>query len=50
MYLHIVPQLFHLMANKCHLESIAIPELDLKIEGDALSTADHTQIKISGLG
>lgn len=38
MYLHIVPQLFHLMANKCHLESIIIPELDFKIESDALST------------
>lgn len=38
MYIHIVPQLFHLMANKCHLESIAIPELDFKVEGDALST------------
>lgn len=38
MYLHIVPTLFHLMANKCHLESIFIPELDFKIEGDALST------------
>ncbi len=38
MYLHIVPQLFHLMANKCHLESIVIPELDFKIEVDALST------------
>lgn len=38
MYIHIVPELFHLMANKCHLESIAISELDFKIEGDALST------------
>lgn len=37
MYLHIVPNLFHLMANKCSLESIAIPELDFKIEGDVLS-------------
>ncbi|EDR7001701.1 hypothetical protein ZG96_004433 [Salmonella enterica subsp. enterica serovar Java] len=37
MYLHIVPNLFHLMANKCSLESISIPELDFKIEGDALS-------------
>ena len=26
------------MANGCHLESIVIPELDFKIEGDALST------------
>ncbi|MGS6255010.1 DUF6012 family protein [Enterobacter asburiae] len=38
MYLHLVPRLFHLMANKCHLESITIPELDFIIEGDALST------------
>ncbi|EHM4620418.1 hypothetical protein KGK29_004564 [Salmonella enterica] len=38
MYLHIVPQLFHLMANKCHLESILIPELDFRIKGNALST------------
>lgn len=38
MYLHIVPRLFHLMANKCHPESVNIPELDFRIEGDALST------------
>ncbi|HGV9289460.1 TPA: DUF6012 family protein [Enterobacter hormaechei] len=38
MYIHIVPTLFHLMLNKCHLESITIPELDFKLEGDALST------------
>lgn len=38
MYLHIVPQLFHLMANKCHLESIVIPELDFRVELEALST------------
>lgn len=38
MYLHIVPGLFHLMANKCHIESISIPELDFVIDGDALST------------
>lgn len=38
MYIHIVPSLFHLMANKCHLESITIPELDFKIEVDSLST------------
>lgn len=38
MFIHIVPSLFHLMANKCHLESITIPELDFKIEGEALST------------
>ncbi|ELB5688628.1 hypothetical protein RHT52_004605 [Salmonella enterica] len=38
MYLHIVPRLFHLMANKCHPESVTIPELNFRIEGDALST------------
>ncbi|HCR1912183.1 TPA: hypothetical protein ONC18_004987 [Enterobacter kobei] len=38
MYIHIVPSLFHLMANKCHLESIFISELGFKLEGDALST------------
>lgn len=38
MYLHITPQLFHLMGNECHLKSIVIPELDFRIEGDALST------------
>lgn len=38
MYLHIVPQLFHLMANKCQLESVAIPELNFRIKRDALST------------
>ncbi|AXD74810.1 hypothetical protein RNE10_004667 [Salmonella enterica] len=38
MYLHIVPNLFHLMANECRLESITIPEFDFKIEVDALST------------
>ncbi|EGF1823864.1 hypothetical protein L8902_004404 [Salmonella enterica] len=38
MYLHIVPRLFHLMANKCHPESVTIPELDFIIEGNALST------------
>lgn len=37
MHLHIVPKLFHLMANKCNLKSIVIPELDFKIEGEALS-------------
>ncbi|EIO1438449.1 hypothetical protein AO411_2019760 [Salmonella enterica subsp. enterica serovar Sarajane] len=37
MYLHIVPRLFHLMANKCHPESVTIPELDFIIEGNALS-------------
>ncbi|HII3107445.1 DUF6012 family protein [Enterobacter hormaechei] len=38
MFIHIVPSLFHLMANKCHLESITISELDFKIECEALST------------
>ncbi|EFB0088150.1 hypothetical protein H0L72_004743 [Salmonella enterica] len=38
MYLHIVPNLFHLMANECRLKSITIPEFDFKIEVDALST------------
>lgn len=49
MYLHLVPRLFHLMANKCHLESITIPELDFIIEGDACQREDPTRIKISGL-
>lgn len=38
MYLHIVPSLFHLMANKCHLESISIPEIGFNVSGSALST------------
>ena len=25
MYIHIVPKLYHLMANKCSLKSISIP-------------------------
>ncbi len=37
MYLHIVPKLFHRMANKCTLKSIAIPELDLIIDSESLS-------------
>lgn len=37
MVIHIVPKLFHLMANKCHLQSVEIPELSFKVEGDALS-------------
>ena len=37
MYLHIVPKLFHRMANKCTLKSISIPELDLIIDGESLS-------------
>ncbi|SJJ64982.1 Uncharacterised protein [Shigella sonnei] len=28
MYLHIVPKLYHRMANKCSLKTISIPELD----------------------
>ena len=31
MYLHIVPKLFHRMANKCSLKSISIPELNLTV-------------------
>lgn len=38
MYLHIVPKLYHLMGNKCRLESVYIPELNFKIDGDDLST------------
>lgn len=38
MLLHIVPQLMHLMANKCQLESVVIQQLDFKISGDALAT------------
>lgn len=38
MYIHIVPSLFHLMANKCHLESISIPEIGFNVSGSALST------------
>lgn len=37
MYLHIVPKLFHRMANKCTLKSISILELDLIIDGESLS-------------
>lgn len=37
MIIHIVPKLFHLMANKCHLQSIEIPELSFKIESNDLS-------------
>lgn len=38
MYLHIVPTLYHLIANKCRLESVAVPELDFEIKGEALSS------------
>ncbi|EEC0866539.1 hypothetical protein AHY58_004891, partial [Salmonella enterica subsp. enterica] len=38
MLLHIVPQLMHLMANKCQLESVVIQKLNFKISGDALAT------------
>ncbi len=31
MYIHIVPKLYHLMADKCSLKSISIPELDFII-------------------
>lgn len=37
MYLHIVPKLFHRMANKCSLKSISIPELDFIINDESLS-------------
>ncbi len=37
MYLHIVPKLYHLMANQCSLKSIFIPELGFKIEANELS-------------
>ncbi|HDP9032630.1 TPA: hypothetical protein P7N95_003800, partial [Escherichia coli] len=37
MYLHLVPKLFHRMANKCSLKSISIPELDFIIDSDSLS-------------
>lgn len=38
MFYHIVPKLFHLMANKCTLESISVPELKLTLEADAIKT------------
>lgn len=38
MYLHIVPKLYHLMENKCRLESVYIPELNFIIDGYDLST------------
>lgn len=37
MYIHIVPKLYHLMANKCSLKSISIPELNLTIDDKSLS-------------
>lgn len=37
MYIHIVPKLYHLMANKCSLKSISIPELDFIIDSESLS-------------
>ncbi|HAW8336624.1 TPA: hypothetical protein JLT81_004340 [Escherichia coli] len=37
MYLHIVPKLFHRMANKCSLKTISIPELDFIIDSESLS-------------
>ncbi len=33
MYLHIVPAIFHRMANECFLKLIAIPELDFNLKG-----------------
>lgn len=38
MYLHIVPALFHRMANECFLKSITIPELDFNLTSESLST------------
>lgn len=37
MYLHLVPTLYHIISNKCQLESVTIPELGFEIKGDALS-------------
>ncbi|BDA57572.1 MULTISPECIES: DUF6012 family protein [Enterobacterales] len=37
MYLHLVPTLYHIISNKCQLESVTIPELEFEIKGDALS-------------
>ncbi|EPD7841985.1 DUF6012 family protein, partial [Escherichia coli] len=37
MYLHIVPKLYHRMANKCSLKTISIPELDFIIDSELLS-------------
>lgn len=37
MYIHIVPKLFHRMANKCSLKTISIPELDFIIDSESLS-------------
>ena len=37
MYIHIVPKLYHLMANKCSLKSISIPEFDFIIDSESLS-------------
>lgn len=38
MFYHIVPKLFHLMANKCTLESVSVPELKLTLEANAIKT------------
>lgn len=38
MYYHIVPKLFHLMANKCQLESVRVPELNFFINKGEVST------------
>ncbi|WP_154974905.1 DUF6012 family protein [Klebsiella grimontii] len=37
MYLHLVPTLYHIISNKCKLESVTIPELEFEIKGDELS-------------
>ena len=37
MYLHLVPTLYHIISNKCRLESVTIPELKFEIKDDGLS-------------
>ena len=37
MYLHLVPTIYHIISNKCQLESVRIQELEFEIKGDALS-------------
>lgn len=38
MYIHLVPTLYHVISNKCRLESVTIPELEFEIKGDELSS------------
>lgn len=49
MYLHIVPKLFHRMANKCSLKSISIPEFNLTIDDKSLSVGDRGLTNVYGL-